>query len=265
MYPSLELFGLKVPSYTLMVLVGFLAGLAVALPRRERYGLSLQDLLGVYLLAGAGSYLGGKIFFAAQGFPQFLEEHARTGLSFMTYFAQAGLVFYGGLVGALVCAMLASRLTQAGMWRGLDCVLPSLPLAQAFGRVGCFLVGCCYGLPSSVGFFMSPESGGPYEVRIFPIQLVESACCLAIFFLLLRLSRQDRPHGFLLGMYLLLYGCARFVLEFFRGDTVRGFVGPLSVSQWCSVVAVSLGAWLLARINLRKDRFVQDASSGAMP
>lgn len=262
MHPTLHLFGLEAPSYTVMVLAGFLVGLALALARRSRYGLSANDVAGICCLGGAGSFLGGKTFYAVQGFPAFLEEHARTGLSFSTYFAQAGLVFYGGLAGSILCVLLGSRFTRAGLWPTLDCVLPSLPLAHACGRVGCFLAGCCYGLPSEVGFFMSPESGGPYGVRLFPIQLVESACCAGICLLLLRLSRESRPGGFLLGTYLASYGCARFVLECFRGDPVRGFVGPFSVSQWCSIVAISLGAVLLLRAVVGRERGGGQAARG---
>lgn len=249
MHPDLLLFGQEVPSYTLMVILGYLSGFAVAWKRRLRYCLMPTELIGIYALGGAGAFLGGKAFFVIQGIPQFLEEHAQTGISFGTYVTQAGFVFYGGLIGSLLCIALAAKLSHIHVWNALNCLLPALPLGQAFGRVGCFLVGCCYGMPSPIGFYMDPgATSSPQGVRLFPIQLVESACCLGIFFLLLRLSRHaNSPNALLTGTYLLCYGAARFVIEFFRYDSVRGFLGPLSVSQWFSIGAMAAGTCMLAR------------------
>lgn len=247
MYPTLFLFGQEIPSYTLMVILGYLSGFAVAWKRKARYGLMPTELVGIYALGGAGAFLGGKAFFIIQGIPQFLEEHAQTGISFGTYATEAGFVFYGGLIGALLCIALAAKLCHLQVWDTMNCLLPSLPLGQAFGRVGCFLVGCCYGMPCSFGFLMDPgATSSPQGIRLFPIQLVESATCLAIFILLLQVDkRQNRPPTCLLGIYLLCYGAARFVIEFFRYDSVRGFIGPLSVSQWFSLGAVTVGTLLL--------------------
>lgn len=244
MAPVISLFGIEIPSYTLMVLLGFGAGFLWCAFQYRRYHLSTDVFVASYLIAGVGAFFGGKIFYAAQGFPQFLELHAQTGLSFLDYFMQGGLVFYGGMAGTLLCILLDAKVFTVPKWDLMDCLLPALPLAQAFGRVGCFLVGCCYGMPSSFGFCMDASAIAPHGIRLLPVQLIESACCIALFLALAHLSKKARPAGFLLGIYLAGYGSARFILEFFRYDRVRGIIGPFSVSQWISMFCIGCAAFL---------------------
>lgn len=117
------------------------------------------------------------------------------------------------------------------------------------GRVGCFCMGCCYGCPtdSSLGvtFHVSPIA--PNGVALVPVQLLEAAAEFLLFAVLLALSLRGAPGRALLGGYLAAYGVLRFTLEFFRYDNYRGFLGPLSLSQWISIVTVVLGTVLLPR------------------
>ena len=228
-----------------MILIGFAAGLFVAERRRSLYRLRADVVLAAYFLAGIGAFLGGKLFFVIQGFGSFLELHARDGLSFFTYFSQAGLVFYGGMAGTLGGIFLAAPALQEKPWPLMDTLLPSLPLAQAFGRVGCLLAGCCYGIPVSWGLWMDAASGAPADSPLLPVQLFEAAGCLVLFICLLHLGRTKRPRGYLLSIYLLGYSALRFGLEFLRYDAIRGSIGVLSVSQWCSIAAALCGLLLL--------------------
>jgi len=123
--------------------------------------------------------------------------------------------------------------------------MPSVPSAHAVGRVGCFLGGCCHGVYSErfgIAFSESPvsENGVPY----FPIQLVEAAGEIAIASVLLFAAKKDRGYTSL-GIYLVLYSAMRFVLEFFRGDAERGYVGALSVSQFIGLFTFAAGCVLL--------------------
>lgn len=245
MAPNLHIFGLEVPSYSLMILCGFAGGLLVAMRRTDIYGFRKDEILASYFLAGIGAFFGGKLFFVMQGLPQFLELHETKGTSFFEYFSSAGLVFYGGMIGTLACIFLAARLFRVPSSPLLDTLLPSLPLAQAFGRVGCFLAGCCYGMPSDFGFFMHPDGFAPTDEKLLPIQLLEAAAVGILFLVLLHLGRRPVPKGRLLGIYLFGYGCLRFILEFFRGDEVRGHAGIFSISQWISIGCVAAGLLLL--------------------
>lgn len=244
MAPTLYLGGLALPAYTVLIVIGFTAGLFVAEGRRSLQQLPADVVLAAYLIAGVCSFLGGKLFFIVQGWGLFLERAAE-GMSFFEFFSRAGLVFYGGMAGALGGIFLAAALLRTPAWPLMDTLLPSLPLAQAFGRVGCLLAGCCYGLPVSWGVWMHPDSGAPTDTALLPVQLFEAAGALVLFFVVMRAGRRQLPQGRLLSIYLLGYGALRFVLEFFRYDSIRGFAGALSVSQWCSLVSLGAGSLLL--------------------
>lgn len=243
MSPALHLFGLDLPAYTVMILIGFAAGLFVAEKRRLLYDLRPDVVLAAYFMAGVGAFLGGKIFFVVQGWNDFLALH-ESGMSFFEYFSRAGLVFYGGMAGTLAGLFAAGPALREQTWPLVDTLLPSLPLAQAFGRIGCLLAGCCYGIPVSWGVHMDPASGAP-SGALLPVQLLEAAGAAVLFVVLARLGSRRQAPGFLLSIYLLSYGALRFVLEFFRYDAIRGSIGALSVSQWCSFLSAGAGILLL--------------------
>lgn len=247
MIPVLSLFGVEVSSYAVLITIGYCAGLLVILRRRRIYDLSVKPLVLSYIIAGIGSIIGGKAFFVIQGLPLYLKWSASHDANFMSYVLNAGLVYYGGMIGCLTFAWLSARWLSQPSWTMLDTMLPSLPLAQTFGRVGCFLAGCCYGIPASWGVYMSANSPAPANTPLVPVQLMEAAGTFALFCWLERYGNRRRQTGAMLGRYLTGYGTLRFLLEFLRGDSIRGSLGPLSVAQWFSVGAVLLGAMFIAK------------------
>ena len=135
-----------------------------------------------------------------------------------------------------------------------DIAAPAIPLFHAFGRIGCFLGGCCYGIPWEGGITytraLSPEANG---VARFPVQLLESALLFALFFLLAALFRRGALRAKLLALYLAVYAVLRFLLEFLRGDAIRGVYFGLSTSQWISLaILLALGVAALARACARR-------------
>jgi phosphatidylglycerol:prolipoprotein diacylglycerol transferase len=155
-----------------------------------------------------------------------------------------GLAYYGGFLLATAVALLYARRHQLGVLRLADRLSPYVPLGLAFGRVGCFLNGCCYGracdLPWGVRF---PGRGGP----VHPTQLYEAAGALAIFALLdFVWTPRKRGDGEVFGGLLVLYGALRFALEFWRADE-RGELLGLSTSQWIGLPLIALGVGLIVR------------------
>ena len=134
---------------------------------------------------------------------------------------------------------------EARGYRVFRVLLPLVPLVHGFGRVGCFLTGCCYGVPSRFGIAFSHSPIAPNGVRLLPVQLIEAACEGVLFFALTRPGAQRRGGRWMLGVYLASYGVLRFILEFFRGDDYRGFLGALSLSQVISIATLLLAAALL--------------------
>ena len=129
-------------------------------------------------------------------------------------------------------------------------LVPTLPLIHALGRVGCFCAGCCYGVEAAEpwGIPFTHAIAAPNGVPLLPVQLYECAAELMIFLFLLWYAPRAASKGGILRAYMLAYAPVRFVLEFFRGDVVRGIYGPLSTSQWISLAVMAAAiVWLVRK------------------
>ena len=114
------------------------------------------------------------------------------------------------------------------------------PLFHTFGRIGCFLGGCCYGIPCDFGFVYTQNPIAMANgVRRFPVQLLEALFCFFLFLLLFSLFRRGRCKNRLLALYLGIYSVGRFFLEYLRGDDYRGFLWGLSTSQLISILLLT--------------------------
>ena len=251
MLPFVELFGRAVPTYGLLGLAGVALGLLAALARCRAFGLSRDDCAYLYVLGAVGALLGAKLLYLLPLLPRLAAELPLLWTEpevFSARYLSGGMVFYGGLAGAVAGAWGAARYFRLRLADFFPVLAPAIPLAHAVGRVGCFCAGCCYGveLDPPWGVSVPASPAGPGGVR-FPVQLWEAGAELALCaFLLWYAPRAARP-GHVLRAYLLAYAPLRFVLEFFRGDLVRGFLGPLSTSQWFSLAALSAALlWLAA-------------------
>jgi phosphatidylglycerol:prolipoprotein diacylglycerol transferase len=128
-------------------------------------------------------------------------------------------------------------------------VAVGIPLAHAFGRIGCFSYGCCYGRPTNswIGILFPPDSpAGILGTKVIPTQLVEASFLFVLFFILKFLNTHKKFNGQIISVYLISYGIFRFVIEFFRADP-RGNVFFLSISQFISIILIGLGIFLWLR------------------
>ena len=220
--------------------------------RREGLDVDLLSSLGFWAIGGA--IVGAKALMIGRDFGAYA---AAPGDMFsLSVLASAG-DFYGGFIGALIASAIFFR-RHAGLpfWPTADVCGPAIALGQAIGRIGCFMAGDDYGAPTRVPWavaFTDPDAarigGAPLGVPLHPVQLYESIVCLALFALLVRLSRRKRFDGQIILAYTALYAVARFVLELFRGDADRGFVfgGALSTSQFIALILgpAAIAIWLV--------------------
>ena len=139
--------------------------------------------------------------------------------------------------------------------------MPSVALAQGFGRIGCFLAGCCYGVQtdSAFGIVFKTSKYAPNGIRLVPTELMSSAYDFAMFFVLLALAKKKRKEGTIGFLYLIIYSVGRFVIEFFRGDVIRGKVGILSTSQFIAIIVCAVTC---AVILVRNRKLKTGESSG---
>ena len=258
MIPNFSIFGKVFSAYQFCALAGILVALFYICYLAKKQGKDESTAMFMLLIAAPGVLLGGSALYGLTNLSTITQivahrgEYAATGAFLKAILSCfGGSVFYGGLLGGMLAAGLY-------LWRKKDRAdygdlgAVAVPLFHAFGRLGCFLTGCCYGVESGFGFVyhhaVSEEVNG---VSRFPVQLAEMVLNIALFSLLLYWLRKGRHKGKLLQWYLLIYPVYRFILEFFRGDDYRGFLFGLSTSQWISLL-ILLGNGIL--VLFRKKR-----------
>jgi phosphatidylglycerol:prolipoprotein diacylglycerol transferase len=258
MHPVLIRLGpLTIHTYGFLVALGFLAGIGVAVWRAKKEGISTDRIIDLSFYILLAAIIGSRLLFIIINAGHYIANP----LDIFKIW-EGGLVFYGGVLLALPTALWYVKKAGLGLWNTADIFAPSIAIGHAFGRLGCFAAGCCYGtiseaLPWGV-IFTNPECLAPLNVALHPVQLYEAAGEFMNFLILIGLMRYKKFDGQLFMTYLLLYGILRFIVEFFRGDTARGFlVGPVSVSQGISilmVLAAVAGFVALRRRNTRLQR-----------
>jgi len=241
------------PTYGLLVSTGVLIGLWISVRNSEKLGINPEHAWNLGILVVLCGIVGAKILYIVNDW-SFYTAHPGEIFSFSTL--QAGGVFSGGLIGALVAAAWYIRKNHMPALRTVDAFGPGLALGHAIGRVGCFAAGCCYGKPTHHFWgvtFSNPLAqawvGTPLGIPLEPTQLFEAAVELVNFFILMWLLRHRKFDGQVFGAYLFLYGVARYFLEFLRDDPGRGsvFGGIMTGTQLIAIGLVLMGGliwWL---------------------
>jgi phosphatidylglycerol:prolipoprotein diacylglycerol transferase len=229
MYPYIPIAGSGLNVYTLCLAAGIITCLMLFLNKRKMFSLRIYELVQSIPFALGFALVGGKMLSLATLMPMFF----RAKKTFAEALLSVGFVFYGGFAGLLVGLFLESRRRHKDMLRYTDTFFRLFPLGQAIGRIGCFFNGCCYGRPTDswIGV-MYPVRG--IDAKIMPTQLMESLFCLGLAGFLLCWKTEQK--GFYTVAYVVLYASFRFVIEFYRGDSIRGVWGLLSTSQWISLI-----------------------------
>ncbi len=221
--------------YGLMIAIGVWAALLIGERRANKRGLSGDVLYPLTLVCAVGGFLGAKILYCIVEWRLFLSDP-------LACLSSNGFVVYGGIIAGVFAGWLFCRLRKLPFWKYFDIVLPSVAVAQAFGRIGCFLAGCCYGAETDAwyGIAFSHSNFAPNGVKLIPTQLISSAGMFAIAGILFLYARKKRKPGKVGALYLILYSVGRFFVEFLRGD-YRGEVWIFSTSQFISVLMLILG------------------------
>jgi phosphatidylglycerol:prolipoprotein diacylglycerol transferase len=255
MLPPFQILGKVITGYGIAVTIGLLVCFFFLTRQAKKTLGGDGDALLVLLFAGGGAFLGGHLLFGIVSlltvgyFPTITSFDGF--LRFMNDFF-GGSVFYGGLICGIIAALITIKVMKLPFYPMADLLTTLIPLFHCFGRIGCFLGGCCYGIPSEIGFtFRHSIVQAANGVNRFPVQLVEAAFNLSLFFVLFSLFKREKFRGKLLFLYLSCYSVARFFLEYLRGDTVRGeWAIGLSTSQIISIALLIIGvAGLIIRKN----------------
>lgn len=240
MYPVVfEIFGFPISSFGLMLAIAFLAGTWLTAKRMAEMGLDPEGATTMLIYAMVGGIGGSKLYFA-------VDMALRGELPFTeALLSRAGITFYGGLLGAMAAVWIGTKIHRIPTGPFFNAVCLAAAIGQAFGRLGCFLVGDDYGRPTDLPWGMAfPEGAPPTLERVHPTMLYEMVWLFALTGFLW--SRRQRS-PLLWGEYLVLAAVGRFAVEFLRVNP-RVVLG-LSEAQVIAVCLALVGgvSWLAAR------------------
>ncbi len=236
-YPQLFKLGpVSVNSYGLMIAVGFILAVVMARYRAKKRELNADSIYSLGILCIVGGFLGAKLVFIIIEFNNIYKNPS------ILLNLSDGFVVFGGIIGGVITGYIYCRIKKLGFLKYFDLAAPSIALAQGFGRIGCFLAGCCYGRETdwSLGVVFTDTPFAPHGVRLIPTQIFSSIGDFLITAILLIYAKRKRDSGKVAGLYLILYSVGRFIIEIFRNDP-RGHIGDLSTSQLISIFTLLLG------------------------
>lgn len=243
---NVTIFGKEIPIYGICYFAGIFAAAITAVFLTKKSRLQGYDVVYSAVYTMLLATIGAKLLFVAVSLDLIFEQQVP-----FEAILKGGFVFYGGLLGGILGLFLYTKQFKLSFAEFADLYAVVLPLGHAFGRVGCFFSGCCYGMPYDGPLcvtYSSTAGTTPLGVPLFPIQLVEAGLLLILFVVSIVCYYRCRERvGVTSLLYLIAYPTMRFVLEFFRYDSERGSVLGLSTSQW-----ISLGLLVVAAILLIK-------------
>lgn len=260
MIPYIYIFGYPLPMYGLLAMVGFALGVVVAMKLAKRHGLPSTDVLFASFYCGIGVILGAKLMYFITMLPKFIanfDVFLENPFAVLIY-VFSGFVFYGGLIGGAIGVAIYCKQFKLPLSPFMNIAAPAIPLMHGIGRIGCLCAGCCYGMEYDGIFSITfPDNEFTHDISgvpRFPTQLIETTVNLILFvFLYLYVRKKKRKDGQAIGIYLIVYSVMRFLLEFVRGDMIRGSAVGLSTSQWISLILLPLGIYLVARKDRKKE------------
>lgn len=248
MHPVLfEIGEITVYSYGFMIALGVIAGVAYMFYQGKKdVGLTFDQANTLFLLIFIAAFIGGKVFLLFENPSLYLGKPAKllTG---------RGFVFYGSFLFAVPTMLWFFKKHKLDTYKMLDVMAIVTCIVHMFGRIGCFMAGCCYGKPTTGSFgitFTDEVCQAPLNIPLVPTQLLEAGYIFLVMILLLVIkSRFQKFYGQLFLLYLILYAIGRSILEIFRGDVARGFIieGYLSHSQFIALIIIAVTGYVYFR------------------
>ncbi|NDV28010.1 prolipoprotein diacylglyceryl transferase [Desulfovibrio sp. JC010] len=230
-------------AYSVFLTAGCLLGMGWAMRAARLWELDykLAPLTGI--IAVVCGVIGARALYVGLYPKEFTDN-----LLSVFYIWQGGLVFSGAVIFGSLAGLLYLRSKKQPLLDWLDCFAPGIALGISVGRLGCFFAGCCYGKPTDLPWavtFKNTASLAPLFQPLHPTQLYHSLSGLIIFLILLAVGNKLQTEGRITGLFLVLFSVSRFIIEFFRAD-YRGELGPLSMTQFITLVFFSIGIYLLS-------------------
>lgn len=248
------------PMYGILFIVGM--SLAIIYSRffaSKNSKVNKDDLLYAACFALVGGIIGAKLLSILTS----IDIIIKYKIPFVDIIKN-GFVFYGGFLGGALGYFIYSKAYKINYFDLTDNAVQALPLGHAFGRIGCFCAGCCYGKETNsfIGVIYTHPADPycPVGVKLLPTQLFESAYCFLLFLAILFIKKKypNLKRGFLTLFYVFSYATFRFMLEFLRGDEARRAFLHISTSQWISLLLIIVSASFVVfyRVKAKKEKSI---------
>lgn len=239
----------KVYSYGLMIAIGIIVAGYLFLKSATKKGYNEDKLFNLLITAVISGILGGKLLFIIVEFKNIM-KNPEILLDFGN-----GFVIYGAIILGVIGVYVYSKKNKWDTLDILDSVVPGVAIAQGFGRIGCFLAGCCYGreTTSHFGVIFPSDSLAPAGVNLIPTQIYSSIFDFLLGFFLLWYAKKTKVKGKVVAMYVIIYSIGRFLIEFLRNDP-RGNVMMLSTSQFIAIFTLIIGICIYNKDKIKKER-----------
>lgn len=237
-------------SYGFLIACGAITGfIYTAHHAKKQFDVKMETVQMLIILVIVAAVVGGKLFMIFEDPNRYLSHPALLFKNFST-----GFVFYGSLLFAVPTMLLFFKRHKLPTLAMLDIMAGTACLVHAFGRIGCFMAGCCFGTPHdgllSVTFTDPHSVAEPLNTPLHPTQLYSSTVIFTILLIIIFVSRRKQFDGQIFMLYLMLYSISRSILELFRGDLARGFLieDVLSNSQFISIILFSTALFFYIRL-----------------
>lgn len=254
MKASFHIGPIEIYSYGFLIAVGVIAAFYAAEFRAKKLGLDSERVWPLGGWCAVGGFLGAKLMYVITEWKNLFSGE----LSFSDI--MYGFVVYGGIILGIFSGYLYTRIKKLNFLQYFDLVMPSIALAQGFGRLGCFMAGCCYGKETTAWYGMKFQDSVYHSMRnvkVIPTQLVMSIADFAHFVILIfiaKVMKKKGKDGVVAGCYLTFYSIGRFLIEFLRDDPRGPVFSIFSVSQCISFASFLAGAGMLCYFLLVKPK-----------
>jgi phosphatidylglycerol:prolipoprotein diacylglycerol transferase len=237
-------------TYGTMIALGALLGFAyTAWQAKKQLNVRYETTNELILFILLFSIIGGKFFVIFEDFKGFLSDPGQLFRNF-----SSGFVFFGSLLFAIPTMLIFFRARKIPTLPMLDIMAITTCIVHGTGRIGCFMAGCCHGIPYdgflSVVFTDPMCQADPLNTPLHPTQLYSVSLIYGIMAILLVVSRKKQFNGQIFLLYLILYSAGRMILEMFRGDLSRGYViqDLLTNSQFISIMVIIVAIYFYYKL-----------------
>ena len=211
---AFKVFGLEVYWYAIIIVVAIIIALLLCKKREGLYGIKFETILDIAIILIPVSIISARLYYIIFNLGYYIENPDQ-----ILNIRSGGLAIYGGIIGGIITILVMAKRKNINFLDMLDFLAPALAAGQSIGRWGNFVNVEAYGAETNFPWRMGIFEAGKY-IEVHPTFFYESICTFLIFIILINLEKRRRFKGQITATYLILYGIARAIIEFFRVDSL---------------------------------------------